>query len=354
MLKRKSVLVLLIVLMLFVTACGSSGGSQSANISGETNVQSGDTNAASGGNQAAGEKTVKFPEKEVVIVVPTSPGGGFDLQARLLATYWKKYLGESAKIIVENKPGGNWNVGLNEVWSAKPDGHTIGIFNIPGNSVNHVAGNTTYYLPDFEWIGRASSAVYVASVSKKSKIKTLEDFKNKGTVNGGVPGLASSAGMGMVVTADTMGFKSNFIAHQGTQEMLLSTIRGDMDWMIAPYNTNYRDAVLNGEVVPVWIYAHERHEELPDVPTVAELGFPELVDTINLHRVMATTPGTPPEVLEILRESFKKTLEDPEYIEQAVKVEYQPDYASPEEVKKMVESSIQLYEKHKQIILDNM
>jgi tripartite-type tricarboxylate transporter receptor subunit TctC len=92
------------------------------------------------GYSSAAEKKAKFTSKTVTFIVPTSPGGGFDTDARLLAPFLQKYLPGQPNIIVKNFPGGAWRLGITELYKSHPDGSAICIFNIPGNVVDQISG----------------------------------------------------------------------------------------------------------------------------------------------------------------------------------------------------------------------
>lgn len=164
--------------------------------------------------------------------------------------------------------------------------------------------DTIYDLREFEWLGRLSNAVYVGAGPGNTDLLSPEDFVAAGTSVTGVPGVASGAGMATLVTAATMGFELNVIPHPGTQETILGATRGDLDFIISPFNTTMRDAILDGDLTGLWIYSHERDPEIPDVPSVAELGYESLVNDATLHRLLAVPPGTPADIVEMLRETL--------------------------------------------------
>jgi tripartite-type tricarboxylate transporter receptor subunit TctC len=87
-------------------------------------------------NEAAAKST--FPSKTITYVVPTSPGGGFDTFSRMIIPYLRKYLPGNPNIIIKNAPGGEWKIGINKMYRAKPDGHTIAVLNMPANALPQV------------------------------------------------------------------------------------------------------------------------------------------------------------------------------------------------------------------------
>ncbi|MFB0506248.1 MAG: Bug family tripartite tricarboxylate transporter substrate binding protein, partial [Thermodesulfobacteriota bacterium] len=136
------------------------------------------------------EAKAAFPSKTITFIVPVTPGGGFDTVTRMLVPYLRKYLPKNPNIIVKNAPGGEWNIGINKMYRSEPDGHTIGILNLPGNAVNQVIGTAKFDLNKITWLGNISQVIYVTALSTKSKYRTVEDLKKAPEVTSGVVGLA--------------------------------------------------------------------------------------------------------------------------------------------------------------------
>jgi tripartite-type tricarboxylate transporter receptor subunit TctC len=268
------------------------------------------TACSAGGDDA--DAAVSFPDHEIHLVIPYSAGGGNDTMARLVASHMEDNLPGKVSIIPENVPGGDSNIGLSQVYNASPDGYTIGIAALPGNFVNQVLGTANYDLTDVEYIGYEANSSYMAVASKASGITSLDDVLAKGDLLAGVASISSTDGLGMLIAADTLGFTVRPVAHDGCNEATLSAIRGDVDIVQCPYE-GMKSVVQAGEAVPLWIYAEERDPDLPDVPTIVELGHPELLDSISLHRVMFAPPGTPQEIMDILREAFDQAVNSDEF-----------------------------------------
>ncbi|GAB7388844.1 tripartite tricarboxylate transporter substrate binding protein [Bacillaceae bacterium] len=305
--------------------------------------------AESGGQQAAEKKgeAAEFPSREIKLIVPYSPGGGFDTSARLIAPFLEKYLSNGAKVVVENKPGGEGNIGLGEVYKAKPDGHTLGLINLPGNVLKQVMGQASFDVNKFEYVGRITDTIYVAAASKQSGFAKLEDLKGKNIV-AGITNLSSSDGIGVVLAAEKLGLKLQTVPHEGSTEAVLSAIRGDTNFIQFPLQSIRASVVDGKELTPLWVYAKERQPDLPDTPTIAELGYPDLVDVVTGHRVIVASPGTPPEVLAILREAFQKAVNDPEYKEKAKAAKSDGAPGDHELSRKLAETALQQLNQYKE------
>ncbi|KHF38640.1 tripartite tricarboxylate transporter substrate binding protein [Halalkalibacter okhensis] len=303
--KRNIILLGLVsILLLSLIACSS-----------ETGSQGNETNES--GNNENGQATANFPEEEIKIIVPYSAGGGFDLAARMLAPYLAKYLPNDATVIVENISGGNGNIGLGELTRAKPDGHTLGVVNLPGHFVQQILEVASYDLTEYEYIGNITKTEYIAAASPSSNFTELSQLQDADEVRAGITNISSTDGLGLVVSADELGINVRTINHPGSTEAILAAIRGDVDIVQLPVES-LSTYFESGDLVPLWSYTTERLEQYPDLPTITELGHENLINLVSLYRAIATTPGTPEETLTILREAFEKAVNDEEYIEQVL------------------------------------
>lgn len=321
-----------LTLLFFITACSSSN-----------------TNSSASNNEKSGEG---FPKKEITLIVPYSPGGGYDTAARMLAPYWEKYLPNDVKIVVENKDGGNGNVALGELTKAKPDGYTVALVNLPGHFVNQVLDKASYDLTKFSYVGNITKTIYVAGASKKSGFKSLEDLQDSKEVVSGITNISSTDGLGVLIAADKLGVKVKTINHKGSTEAILSATRGDIDWVQYPVES-LQGSFESGELQPLWVYNDERLPDLPDVPTIKELGHEELLDSIAMYRAIAAPEGTSEEVLTILRESFMKAVNDEEYkqkVEESGALWNPGDY---QQVEKAVNDAVDMLTPYKDLLEAN-
>jgi len=251
-----------------------------------------------------------FPTQEIRIIVPYGPGGGFDTAARMIAPYLERHLGEGATVIVENLPGGGGNTGLSTLQRADPDGYTIGIINLPGHFGPQVAERANYDLFELDYIGNVTSTNYVTTLAATSDIKTLEDMRAAERVNVGSDGLEA---VDMYSTMDALGINYNAIMHDGANDAVLAALRGDVDAIQFTVSTLY-DYMASGDLIPVIMHARERHPDFPDVPTIAELGHPEVLSLSMGNRVLAAPPNTDAAALTALRAAFDAAVADPEYV----------------------------------------
>ena len=291
-----------------------------------------------------------FPEKNITFVIPVSPGGGFDTTVRLLVPYLQKYLPKPVNIIPKNIPGGEWSVGINTLYHSKPDGYTIGIFNLPGNVVHMITGTAKFDLTKVTWLGTPADITYVTAFSPKSKYKTLKDMQEAPEVSAATVGLASTAGLGTVLAAEAMKIKMKYIPHDGSTEAILAGIRGDADWVQYPFGS-LKKHFEAGALIPKWVYAKKRLPELPDVPTIVEMGYEKLLSVVTMFRPIGGPPGIPDDVSKVLQESLKKAIQDPEFVAAMKKARQEPTYFGPEETTQKVQDSVTTFSQYKDTLM---
>ena len=301
----------------------------------------------------AAAQTAKFPTKSsVTFIVATRPGGGTDTFVRLAAPYLRNYLPERPNIIVKNMPGAEHAIGINACLRAKPDGHTLVTMLFPGDVLNEVLGLAKFDLSELAYLGTMTQVPNVLCVSAKRSERSLQDLqeasKRKPLICS-TPGLATPAGAGSVIASQVLGIESEFVPNVGGAQAVLAVLRGDCDYIASSY-TSFKSAVDNKQLIPIWIYSDKRFGHLPDVPTIVELGYPELVVPLQLYYGAAVSKKLPREILTIVRDAFRKTVEDPGYAKAMEKVGAYAVYTSPEDMEKVVDSAKRIYTKNKGLL----
>lgn len=253
----------------------------------------------------------KFPNKTITWLVNASPGGGFDLHSRAVARVMRTKLG--VNIIIKNVPGAGGAIAWNLLWVAKPDGYTVGIVNLPGGIVSQLFRDTHYKLRKFEWIGRISAAPYIWAAGKQYPLRTLKDFQQAKVVLIPTVGVGGTAWVNATLTAATMKFNAKYISgYPGAPAANMGVVRGEGEARPLGLDSPGQMAFIkDGSMVPTWVYLKKRDPGYPNVPTVGELGYPEL-SVLASNRVVAAPPGVPADRMAILIKAFQAAIEDPE------------------------------------------
>ena len=263
-----------------------------------------------------------FPDKDITFIIPYSPGGGFDRTVRAIAPYMEKYLPKKVNVLPKNVSGAGGRKGIAQLFRAKADGHTIAIFNIPGMAIPPILGEKVNYdLSKVSWMARLARGTYALGVGAKSGIKSFDDVKKLGR-----PLKITTTGQGSTgYTASVMKIPHKMLTgYKGSKQFILAAVRGDGD---ATYTlvTTIRKYHQAGDVRLLATF--ESKSSYPGVPTVRELGFPEL-EGMGLERLVGGPPGVPADRVKILEQAMLKSMADPELKEKMKKRPFLPANAA--------------------------
>ncbi len=263
----------------------------------------------------------KYPSRTITWLIPYGPAGGFDLHSRAISVGLKKALG--VNVIIRNRPGAGGNIAWNLTWGAKPDGYTISTVNIPGAIVSELFDNPKpqYKLKEFSWIGQISAGPYVWAVGAKTPFKSLEDLQKADEVLLTGTGVGGTAWVTAALTASVLKFNHRFILGYGSAPQAnMGIVRGEGHARgLGLDSPGQMQFVHDGHLRPLWVYLEKRAPEFPDVPTIGELGHPELT-VLASHRVVTAPPGMPKDRLEILQKAFDAATKDPDVLDRFAKM----------------------------------
>jgi tripartite-type tricarboxylate transporter receptor subunit TctC len=283
-----------------------------------------------------------YKGKTIHFLVGTSPGGGFDTYARLLAPHMAKKLG--ANVIVENKPGGSHMVAMNAVWQANPDGLTIDIAPGEGAVLGKLLNEPgiRFDLTKFPIVARVNTAPRILIINPKLPYHSLKDIlaANK-TMVLSFAGKTDGASDTATVFCHAVKMKcKSLIGYPSSKEFTMAAVRGESDGTVLTEDSAQRFS-QNGQLRPIVVTGRDRSELMPEVPTVFEAmkvddegaWWLDFRDNIRkLGRLIVTTPGTPPERLALLRDTVRTIETDPEVMK-AFEARGNPlTYGAPDEM----------------------
>jgi tripartite-type tricarboxylate transporter receptor subunit TctC len=278
----------------------------------------------------------QYPEKNIDLIVPYGPGGGFDLYARAVGKAMEKYLPKSARVIVRNIPGAGSVNGIATMYRAAPDGYTIGIVDLPGAVAPQIMGEQLPYdLDKATWLGTVNIGVYSLVVGKKTSFSTLEAFQKS---PGRPPFFATTGSNDLAmarIAAAVLGIKPQFLtSYTGGPATHLAIIRGEADAGLG-IDVAIARHVASGDLRQLVWFAKKGTRGTPDgVATADDVGHPELAN-LSLNRVFAAPPGLPETVRTRLVDVMQKALKDPELEAWAAKTNFPLDAGTPEQTRKL-------------------
>ncbi|MCP5083349.1 MAG: tripartite tricarboxylate transporter substrate binding protein [Alphaproteobacteria bacterium] len=222
-----------------------------------------------------------YPSKPITLVAPYGPGGASDLHARIVAGAAPAYLKQA--VLVINKTGAAGVVGSTFVAKGKKDGYTLLSARV-GSQAGVPAMNPKipYKWDEFTFLGLTERNPFVLVVKKDSPYKNFKDFE--AALKSGTSLSYSSAGVGTLlhlaslVMADKMGVDGSKLTHvpyKGGGKARAALVGGHVDFLWQNLS-GVIGAIQSGQAIPLAITTGERFSAVPDVPTVKELGYPEM------------------------------------------------------------------------------
>ena len=289
-----------------------------------------------------------YPEQDITLVIPSVAGGGFDAYARAITPAMERYLPNHVNIIPQNVPtlGGGRSASI--VYRAKPDGYTIGMFNIPGMLVVQQQGEVSYDLTKIAWIGSMGHDVYGIGVSARSPLKSVAELRASAKpVRFTAAGPASTAYSATYIAAELLGIKVEMISgYKGSSEYVQAVINGEGDAVVTVLPTLAR---LQHEGRMRVLASFEERSSLPGVPDATTLRQPELAK-ITLERLIGGPPGLPSDIVKVLADALQKALKDPEVVAWARKFEVPLLIETPAEATRVLHEQVDFFERWKKFL----
>jgi tripartite-type tricarboxylate transporter receptor subunit TctC len=285
-----------------------------------------------------------FEGKTLTIVVGTNPGGIYDRYARLIGRSLSKHLPGNPSEAIQNRPGGGHITATNYVYGvAKPDGQTLLAAN-PNISMAQLTQVDTakFDVKRFHWIGATGSDALVLTVRSDLPYRTFDDMrKSDKPIRVGTTGPGSATHDFPALLAEFLGANFKFVpGYPSTREVLLALERNEVDVWTVSYTT--AKPFIERGVVRAVIRDRGLVPGVENIPVDEDLAPTQLAKVVLrvrslpgvIGRPYAVAPGTPMEVVSILRQGFQKAIKDPELQKEAEKSEMPLGYTPGEEVAK--------------------
>lgn len=273
-----------------------------------------------------------FPARPITVVVGLPAGGGVDVSMRRYAEVVGRSLGQ--RIVIENRPGGGGVVAAMAVKQARPDGYTL----LLANSGTHA---TLQWLQELAYdpvkdFSPVSALFYFPSfmtVPARIPAKTVGEFvalarAAPGGLTYGSQGVGSNGYLLGAMLKIASGAPLVHVPYPGGSPMNMDTVLGRLDSSFSTFNfmNEYRKA---GKVKFLAVALSERSPRVPEVPTMAEAGFPG-IDFTTWFGLVAPA-GTPADVVRKLNEEFVKAAHDPELVGRLDQQGIEPKAGSPDD-----------------------
>ena len=272
-----------------------------------------------------------YPNKPIRVVVPFTAGSATDILARTFGERLSAALGQP--VVIENKPGAGGSIGAGVVAKSPPDGYVLLVVST-GHVVNDVLYQDLGYdtVGDFAGVAPLASLPSVLIVPPTLGVKTVKELvalaKSKpGELNFTSAGIGSASHINQEKFLHATGIKSVHIPLKGTPDMLNEMMGGrvQMGWMPLISSVG---ALKAGKLTALAVSTHERSSVLPDVPTIAEAGYPEA--EFNFWVAMLAPAKTPRDIVRKLNAEIQKAAQSPEMKKQFESLGAEPMPMDPE------------------------
>jgi tripartite-type tricarboxylate transporter receptor subunit TctC len=254
--------------------------------------------------------TTNYPNKTVKMIVPLTPGSGADIAGRIVA----KNLAESWKqpVIIENRPGAGGLVGTGVVVNSDPDGYTLLVQSASYAANPAIYKKLPYDLKSLKDVNILGTSPYALVVSAESPYKSLKDLVNAAKSKPEIipfasAGVGSSTHLAAEYFNQTMGIKMLHVPFKGSPEAIQETIAGRTAYYMAPLQTAIAQ-IQGGKVRALGVTSATRAEAAPEIPTIAEQGFPNF--EIGLWVGVWAPSATPAGVLQKINTDINRALQD--------------------------------------------
>jgi len=299
---------------------------------------------------AAGAALAQYPTKPIMFVVPFAAGGDSDLSGRNLAQQATKYLG-GRPIVVANRVGASGSIGSAIVKNAPRDGYTLLIARIGSHAIYPaIDTKAPYRWNEFTMISLLELNPYVCIVKSDSRLKTMRDVvdqmrKQPGKLNFATSGVGTIQNFGPQYLFTLAGLTKDHavgIHYKSGGEVTTALLGNQVDFACNNLTTLV-GPIKAGILRALMTTTRERLPELPDVPTSAELGWPNMERIVGWSALMGP-PGMAKEPRERWVEVMAKIAKDPDWLAGNARLGGIASVRSPAETERFVRDQYELYE----------
>jgi len=284
-----------------------------------------------------------YPERPIQFISPYAAGGANDYLTRLMARYMGQEM--QANIVVDNRAGANGMIGGAAVAKAQPDGYTI----LMGNSATHGTNPSLYKkqtydaTKDFTPVAMVASVPIVMVVNAALGVNSVEDLKQYGKTHRlsfGSSGIGGTGHLTGEAFKAATGLDMVHVPYKGDSPAVTDAMGGQVDLaFVGTASATTQQATGKIKILAV---AHpSRSRALPDVPTLAEAGYPGL--EFSQWYALFAPAGTPPQIIKRLNDANKAALQNPEVQKSMDAQSAESNYRTPEELDAFYKSEIKRF-----------
>ncbi|OGA09655.1 MAG: hypothetical protein A3H33_07275, partial [Betaproteobacteria bacterium RIFCSPLOWO2_02_FULL_65_20] len=257
-----------------------------------------------------------FPSKPMKLIVTSPAGGGEDTEARAIAPFVEKLLGQ--QVIIENQGGAGGKIAFEKFQNVTPDGYTLITYTFPKSVIMEYLGKTGFktrdFTPIFAW-SRSSQLLVVHADTWKTFPEFLKGAKEK-PLSAGLSGRGSTTHLMGLIGFGELDVKVNWVPYQGGAGSVAALAGKHLDFTLTLAGTAV-PLIQAGKLRPLLLFSDKRDPYLPDVPVPKDFGYD--MKFLPTLRGVEAPPNTPADIVKILEDAFSKAVQDKDFIDIATK-----------------------------------
>ena len=282
-----------------------------------------------------------YPTRPVTLVHGFAPGGGVDTTARMVAQGLSRRLGQ--QVIVESKPGASTTIAAAQLARATPDGHTLGVFSSTYGTAAAMYSKLPFRpVDDFSMISQITEFPLVLATHSDHSARSVSDLVDAARATStpllyGTPGLGSVQHLLVEQLAQQAKVHFQHVPYRGGAQALTELLGRRIDFMVDPAII-LLEHVRSGKVRILAVTTATRSGELPNIPTVAEAGFPGF--DVSGWMGLVAPAGLPDSIVARLNSELSGLLAEPTVIERFRALGNEPRPSSPDKLKVRINDEI--------------
>jgi tripartite-type tricarboxylate transporter receptor subunit TctC len=286
------------------------------------------------------QDAANFPSRNITLVVPYAAGGPPDVASRILSPYLSQALGR--QVVVENRAGGTTTLGARSVARSTPDGHTLLLADVSLPVAVNLVSNAGYdpqkdFAPIAPILRTFMGLVVHPDVPAKS-VKELVAYAkaNPGKLKYGTSGVGSPPYLGALVFINATEIEMLHVPYRGVALALNDVVAGHLSLAFMSQSTA-GSQLAAGKVRVLGVYGEKRVSSIPDIPTFREQGLDTRIADQGVWFGIATTAGTPKDIVAKLNKVVNDALKDPTTKAALEKADYNLTGGTPEDLKALID-----------------
>ncbi|WP_338664907.1 tripartite tricarboxylate transporter substrate binding protein [Pararoseomonas sp. SCSIO 73927] len=281
------------------------------------------------------------PSRPMRYIVPFAPAGTADILSRMMAEAISARLGQP--VIVENRAGAGGGIGTEVLAKADPDGHTIGLVTVGTGAINYAMYRNLGYRPsDIAAVSNICTVPNVIMVANRVPVRTLGELvelvrRTPGGFNFGSSGVGTSLHLTGEMLKNGSGLDMTHVPFRGAAQMLLEAAAGRVEMLVDNLPSGLPQ-IKDGRVRALAVTDTRRSASLPDVPTTAEAGFPD-VQAVAWFGTVAPA-RTPRAAIKVISAALQEAARQPAFLAKLTEQGAEPVGSSPAQFEAFIRDEI--------------